>query len=350
MNVSTLIRPAGLPPITLDSVDDATRRQFMGIIGTAGLGITLGGCADDPTAGDVGTTRTVTDARGNDVEIPVSPERIVAADAFTLQALDELGAPLVAAATYPDGSRTGVSVASMRLPSIGWWELDLEAVVAAKPDLIVGITEWHEENYEQLAKIAPTVLLSYNNAPDWQTNYLSMADAAGLAGKARARLAGVVRRVDDLGRRVAKAWPDGLTVTVLRIRSLTEIEVYGSRPKNITSIGLLTEIEGLTFAGEEIIPEGEVKTDVAQERLRDVDADVIFYFIGGGDDTGVDVGALEKSLSSNPLWRSLEAVRNRRAFAGDQAAWFNAADVAGAEAVLDDLFAHLTRRTSPNPA
>jgi iron complex transport system substrate-binding protein len=325
-------------------IEDSDRRTFV-TGAAAGLAALLPGCA--PTEPEPGQTtarafRTIKTAMGQ-VDVPAAPRRIVAADAFTLQCLDELGAPLVAAATFPDGSRSGVSQRAKELPSIGWFEADFEALASAHPDVIIGITEWHQDNYPRLSQIAPTVLYSYTEAENWRDNYRVPATAAGLGAEATAALTVVTKRLSQLKPQVRRAWPNGVRVTVLRIRDLTGIESYTSLPQNITSIGLLAELDGVTLTGDGLsIRPGEVKVDLSMERLADADADVLLYYVGGGDQTGADVSAIEKELTGHPLWLRLTAVRENRAFSGDQAAWFNAADVEGANLVLDDLFAHLT--------
>lgn len=80
-------------------------------------------------------------------EVPISPQRIVALDAYsTLQVLDELGAPLVAAGSLGGGTRVLVSEQAAVLPSVGVTiDINLEAVAAARPDLIVRSTPFVEE-------------------------------------------------------------------------------------------------------------------------------------------------------------------------------------------------------------
>ena len=73
------------------------------------------------------------------------------------------------------------------------------------------------------------------------------------------------------------------------------------------------------------------------EMLPEADADALFYYVGGGRD-GAE--ALRRRMTGNPLWRSLEAVENGRAFAVGGDAWLFA-NARAADLVLDDLEKHL---------
>lgn len=111
--------------------------------------------AEDATAAP--TTVTVEDNHG-EIEVPVNPARVVALDNTTFQTLSDWGVTLVAAPKplmydlWPQlsGGDEVLDVGLHREP-------DIEAVVAAEPDLIVGGYRFREI-YDQLTQIQPATI------------------------------------------------------------------------------------------------------------------------------------------------------------------------------------------------
>lgn len=115
--------------------------------------------------------QSFTDDLGRVVNVPLHPQRIVSLHDLDITIpLIELGVPPVAShgRTRPDGSHflrsgvqlTGVDFDNSNITYIGTADIDIEAIVAAKPDLI--ITEPSRNTpIEQLEKIAPTVSIDH---------------------------------------------------------------------------------------------------------------------------------------------------------------------------------------------
>ena len=119
------------------------------------------------TSAAEGQTHTFTDDLGRVVTVPLHPQRIVSMHDLDITIpLIELGVPPVAShgRTRPDGSHylrssaqlTGVDFDNSAIQFIGTADIDLEAVAAAKPDLIITEPSRHV-SVEQLEKIAPMV-------------------------------------------------------------------------------------------------------------------------------------------------------------------------------------------------
>lgn len=330
-----------IPSFSISRVEDVTRRTFMtGALASA----FLIACGDeDERESPEAATRAIETPKGI-VEIPAHPQRIVALDASgTVQILDELGASMVAAGALGGGVRVLVSDAAKALPVIGITiEFDLEAIAAVRPDLIIGRQQFAEEIYEQLSVIAPTVLVPGNQL--WHDIYRSVADAAGFADQADRSVAELEKRAADLQASIAKAWPNGVTVSVLRITQtpLTSVRSYSSfQPSRINAV-MLRDLDGVTVTADRIPGASEkFSFDIDAERLRDVDADIILYYLGGGSTADADRAALEAGLVGHPLWPSLDAVRAGRAHRIDSGPWDDGLDFGAANLVLDDLFKYL---------
>ncbi len=230
-------------------------------------------------------TRTFTDDLGRTVTVPLHPQRIVSLHDLDITIpLIELGVPPVAShgRTRPDGSHvlrssamlTGVDFDNSKIAFIGTATIDIEAVVAAKPDLI--ITEPSRNTpIEQLEKIAPTVSIDHldGGAP---RIYSKLADLTG----SQAQLAILERRYQaQIAALKATVDTSKIRVSVIQANEgkINALHTYHS-------LGRVLRDAGFSFPPLiESIPDGG-RIDVSAERLPELDADFVFATWRG--DTG----------------------------------------------------------------
>lgn len=323
--------------------DDLSRRHFGAAAGlslAALFGAACSSASEHPGDSAGGSTRTIETPMGP-VAVPADPQRVVSLDAYVgLQTLDELGAPVIATGTLGGGLRTLVSAASQELPSIGvtaLGDIQLEAIAAAAPDLIVGRQPIGEQYYTELSGIAPTVLIPFTY---WRDQYIDVADSVGLSAQASQNFTGLDERVAALRSDLEQAWPNGLRLSVVRVSDISgDVRSYNTLAASATF--LYADI----LSGAGIVPSAnslpgadpsKVNTAVSAENLPLIDGDVIIYYVGAGGqaDAGADV---EQALTSSPLWSRLSAVQANRAVKVDSAPWFDGYNLSGANAVIDDL-------------
>lgn len=187
-----------------------------------------GGAGGGPEA--AGETRMITTDRGQ-IDIPVTPQRIVVLSGGLAGYLYALDAPVVAADTRvlgvtgfqggfpPSWADAAIRQGTTALPA--GEQLSLEAVAAAKPDLIIGggqgITAVQAgQAYDRLAAIAPTVLIP-RTVVAWQDQLRQVADVSGRADRVPALLDRYQQKVQQV--RAAIAPPPGSTVYVLSAAS-----------------------------------------------------------------------------------------------------------------------------------
>lgn len=280
-------------------------------------------------------TRVVSTPRG-DVEVPAAPERIVALDPFaTLQTLDDLGAPLVAAGSLAGGERKFVSEATAALPAVGMGtELDHEAIAAARPDLIIGL-ESYGDDYDILSEIAPTVLVELG---DWRDVVRSIADAAGLSDDADAAVGAIDDRVAELAAELEADADAPTSISLVRVPSGGDVRVYTSRWRNIAASALLSDL-GLEMTGDGLSDDDVSYVEVSPELLGDLDADVIVFYGGGGV---LDADEAVDELEAQPLWQRIPAVADGRAQQVDADLWFSATSPTAVSQLLDDIERVLT--------
>lgn len=180
-----------------------TTRRLPLLLAAALVATGLAACSSDgDAAGQQSETRTVQTHYG-DVEVPVDPQRVVAVSYETPWQLRSVGVTPVGAQDYSAyaGQLTPEDEAFVAdIPSVGaFFDLNLEAVLAAEPDLIVGdALEIDADLYAQLSAIAPTAIFSGEYRGDWRAVGEGVADAVNasatfekLSGEYDARLTGL---------------------------------------------------------------------------------------------------------------------------------------------------------------
>jgi iron complex transport system substrate-binding protein len=175
-----------------------TRR---GLFIHGGVGVALGSLllADRRTVGATpvaGTPRgeafpvTLTHAMG-ETTIPARPERVVSASDFIdLDLLLSLGVEpvLYGFSNAWDSGEMPWQSAALGLPTFdAAGDLDLEAIVAARPDLIVTIPVYRTNGYELLSEMAPKIVLDWST--EWREGTRLVGRAVGLEERAEERIA-----------------------------------------------------------------------------------------------------------------------------------------------------------------
>ena len=271
-------------------------------------------------------TRTVEHAMGT-TEVPADVERVVVLDTGELDAVVSLGVTPVGAVTT-DVSTSLVQYLEPELAdvepvgTIG--EPNLEAIAELRPDLILSNTVRHEDIYDQLSAIAPTVM-----APDvgdtWKETLLLAGDALGETEQAEALLAEYEERAAAVGESVTEGDPAGLEVSVVRFLP-GQIRAYGEA----SFIGTVLADAG--FARPEQQQVDDTFVEVSPEQLGGADADVVFTTVYGEPaDTGVG------EVTAGPVWANLAAVQRGDVHEVSDDTWMLGIGVTAAQLVLDDV-------------
>ncbi|ASY34099.1 MULTISPECIES: ABC transporter substrate-binding protein [unclassified Streptomyces] len=273
--------------------------------------------------------RTVKHAMGS-TEIKSAPQRVVVLDVGELDNVVSLGIKPVGLAPT-EGSPELPSYLkgkAGRPENIGTINsLNLEAIAALKPDLILGSQLRAANSYDELSKIAPTVF-SIRPGFTWKENYLLNAAALDKTAEAKANLAAYDKRAKALGAKLGAHKP---TVSMVRYMPDGVIRLYA----NDSFIGTILKDVGIPRPKNQDI--ADLAAEISAENIDKADADWIFTGVYG------DPKATDKSKAQgNPLWKNLKAVKDGHAFDVPDETWYLGLGVTAANAVLDDLDKHLT--------
>lgn len=273
--------------------------------------------------------RTVEHAMGK-TELKERPKRVVVLDVGELDNVVSLGIkPVGYAPTEGDDGIPGYLAKNAGKPKdVGTINsLNLEAIAALKPDLILGSELRAAKLYPQLSKIAPTVF-SIRPGFTWKENYLLNADALDRKAAAQKKIDAYEKRAEQLDEKLGDDKP---SVTMLRympgmIRLYAKASFIGT---------ILDDVDVPRPENQQI---NDLATEISAEKIDDADADWIFTGVYG-DAKKTDRSAAE----GNPLWKKLDAVKNGQAKNVPDETWYLGLGVTAADAVLDDLEGHLAK-------
>ncbi|MCE3553783.1 iron-siderophore ABC transporter substrate-binding protein [Pseudonocardia sp. RS11V-5] len=293
-------------------------------VATGGARFSTADAATAALGADVGPgvfPRTVTHARGT-TRIDARPTRVVVLDTGELDDVLALGVTPVGLAG-PDGK-----VPSYLEPKVGGAArlgtldpLNLEAVAALKPDLILGSQLRVDQLYDRLTTIAPTVLSIRPGFP-WKENLRLAAAALGEEQRAVDLLNAYQGRADEVRAALAGDPP---TISLVRFMP-GRLRLYG----NLSFIGVILHDVGLPRPSVQDIE--ELATEISEERIDQAAGDRIFYSSYGDPET-----TGEHAVVNGDLWSRIPAVQTGRAQEVDDSVWFLGLGPTGANLVLDDL-------------
>lgn len=228
-------------------------------------------------------TRSVEAANGK-LDIPVAPQRIVALnDQIVALPLYEMGAHLVGSAgrVNADGSvymrggmdTLGIDFDNTDIGYVGQFNaIDVEAVAALQPDLIIGGTYTDPAVVQQLQTIAPTLVLD-NGALGLIGTLRTLADVSATSTNFEARyqryLANIERTKSYIGD------PASLSATTtFMFPEADELWVYRANLGAITQV--LADLGFSQPAAVAALP--ETQASWSREVIQELDADFIFGF------------------------------------------------------------------------
>jgi len=205
-------------------------------------------------------------------------------------------------------------------------EVNMEAIIALKPDLIIGNKMRQEKVYDQLSKIAPTVFAETLRG-NWQENFQLYAKAVNKEKEGQMVIADYEQRITDISEKLG----DKVNQEISIVRFMAgDVRIYHKD----TFSGVI--LDQIGFAR----PESQNVDDFAErnatkERIPAMDGDVIFYFTYETGDG--EASTLEKEWIEDPLFKNLSAVKAGKVYKVDDVIWNTAGGVVAANLMLDDI-------------
>ncbi len=309
-------------------------RPLAAVIAAAALLLT--GCGSDSDAAetpaahsDEGFPRTIEHAMGR-TELKTRPQRVVALDTSYVDATLILDTKVVGFTDYrtingtlPDYLGDDRTTYGAEATSVGTLEEpSLEKIAALKPDLIVSAKVRHEKLYDQLSKIAPTIM-SETTGATWKDNIRLEAKALGKEDLAEREISSYEQAARTVGAEInAKAGKPTISVTRF-LDGPTRLYQKASYS------GIVLSDAGLARPKSQDVD--DFAAEISPERIKDADADAIFVTVFD-DEKGAGTGS-KQQFEANPLWKPLAP----KVHEVSDTTWMTAVSIQGAWQILADL-------------
>lgn len=279
-----------------------------------GLALLLTACssqADQQTQSQpAAATKIVADMKG-EVEIPLSPERIVDVSG-SADELIIMGIPFVGSAntsmfdgvTVPDYLATYFTENKVEVVGnySGTMDLNLEKIAELKPDLII-MNIRHEKVYDQLKEIAPTVMVTDDiNYVNWRGRFNQLGEWFSKEAEVNKWLTDYDAKAATLSGQV-KAVIGDASIAVMEANSVHFGSYYVYRTGGPGEL-IYADLKLQPSAGVPADIWGEV---VDAEYFAKIDADHIFFF--------TDDGKLGET-GNVTTWQNLKAVKEGNIYYG----------------------------------
>ncbi len=294
--------------------------------------LTLAGCGGASEGSGGGTTsesRTIKHAMG-ETKISGTPERVVVLDTGELDSAMTLGVKPVGAVeavegmgypSYLEGTEGIENVGTIQEPN-------LEKIAALNPDLILSNTLRHEQIYDQLSQIAPTVL-GESTGVTWQQNFDLYARALNKIGKAGQVKSDYEKRTEEFKQAIGDNPPE---VSVVRFTP-GDTRIYQKE----SFIGTVLEDAGLPRPPSQDVEEFAIM-NASAEFIPEMGGDIIFVTVyGPSNDTA------KQQITSDPLWQKLDAVQQGEVYEVSDDLWMLGIGYTAANGVVDDLTKYLVK-------
>jgi iron complex transport system substrate-binding protein len=308
--------------------------RLTALFAVVALGLTGCGGSDSEesssgSAGGDGFPRTVEHAMGK-TEIKAKPKRVVALDTSYVDATLILDTPVVGFTDYrtingelPDYLGDDRTTYGSEAESVGTLaEPNLEKIAALKPDLIISAKVRHEKLYEQLSKIAPTVM-SETTGATWKDNIRLEAKALGTEELAEKEISSYETAAKTVGAAINAKASDP-TISVVRF-----VDGPTRLYQNASYSGIVLKDAGLKRPKTQDVD--GFAAEISAERIKDADADAIFVATYN-DDKGLSKKTADQ-FKANPLWKPLAP----KVHEVDDLTWMTAVGLQGAWVILADL-------------
>jgi len=226
---------------------------------------------------------------------------------------------------------------------------NIEAVIAAEPDLIIGHEARFIEFYDDLSAVAPTLLYEFEHSGVWQDVAQFVAEVVGRQAEYEANLADYNARVADFRNSLGER---EIVVSVIRIRpDALRLYVKDSFPGSVIEDAGLVRPESQQYDSEAMRAEFGQTTfyAISLENIQLVDGDVIFIWTSSPTrELAEQSDERLQELVDDPLWGTLDAVQAGQVYeVGGH--WIGSSFIA-ANYLLDDLSSRLdVEIETPNP-
>lgn len=266
------------------------------------------GCASTTTEEKSTAMKTVQTDKG-EVEIPENPKRIIS-DYYLGEFLAVGVKPIIASPYALNNPYLKDDIEGIEPMNITSSETTLEQFSAAKPDLIVTITE---ADYEKYSKIAPTVYIQDGKRSDDET-FEYIASLVGKEKEAKDYIEKFLQKAEEHKQEIQDIVKDQ-TVSIVEVWP-QQIYTMGSRfARGGRILYDLWDLKAPEKIQKEMVDGDKQYEVVSLEALPEYAGDFVLYGVLDGTDPAF--------VTSSNLWNSLPAVKNGKTLPYEQVSFMH---------------------------
>lgn len=281
-------------------------KKIASIFVCAGL-LLATGCGSEtkkPEATKANAYLQLTDDAGRKIVLPKKPERIVALSPSYLEPIDAIGGQIIG---RPTAKRGAVPKSMEKASEVGHtFNVNMESVVGLKPDLVLASKSQH-------AKFISLLESNKINTLEFQmrtyNEVKSFVDALGKIYDKPEAAKAVCDRMDADVKKILDKLPKEKKKVVVLFATANSVTVSGPQ----TVAGCISDMLGFENVAAKALKGMSEKTPYSMEKLVEQNPDIIYITSMGKADKIQK--RLQADFASNPAWKGLDAVKNKRVYA-----------------------------------
>lgn len=248
-----------------------------------------------------------------DISIPTDPKRVIGLSVVYPEFLYALGVTPIAVQNYHQDFPTYLKEPFKDTVKMGIAQTpNFEAILAAEPDLIIAPTWWSDKDYNQLSKIAPTVLLPQRD--NWRDELRDIGNVLGKVDMAETIIIDLQTKESEAEEKLDSLVGDE-TVMYMMIMA-KEIVIYG---ENIDRGSFIHKKLGLTPIKE--FPQSELSLSISLEKIPEYNPDHIILQLD--DESSEEVKSRYDEMINSSLWKNMTAVKKNQIYMMGGKEWFS---------------------------
>ncbi|KAA8784372.1 ABC transporter substrate-binding protein [Paenibacillus amylolyticus] len=277
-------------------------------------------------------TQTVNHLKGTSV-VPQKIERMVVLSAAYIDHMLSIGekpAGVNVEVRYGGDYLPYLADQLQGVPTVGSADSpNLEAIVQIDPDVIVIESRTAENSYDQLEKIAPTIVLGddwmdyKDDTTYWTQDLLTIAGMYNKVDLAKEKIAEVEQQADQLKGKIEQL--DTKKLAYLRVRE-KNLQIYAAKGHPTNTL----LYHDLGFEPSAVTP-ADQREDLSMEKIADIDAN---YVVLEADPNAQDY--LSK-MKESALWKNVPAVGADQVYQTDSFWLFKGWGVIGRSEILNEI-------------
>ncbi|TXK85004.1 ABC transporter substrate-binding protein [Paenibacillus sp. N3.4] len=260
-----------------------------------------------PTNSDVltaGDFLTFKDSTGQEMVLKEKPQHVVLLNTEIQELYYQVGGQASGVATAPGIPVPEAAKNTVKVGQIN--QVSMEKVMSLKPDLIIGQSVFHASLKDSFAAAkVPFALVDIKSYEDIKAAAEFFGKIAGKEAETQAAIALTEQKMQNIIRKLPQQNPKFAMITIMPMGISVQ--------KNSTlSLDVAKRLKLINVA--ESMPAGKMPSAApySLEKLVELDPEYLFFIVHGTEEYGKE--KLTSDLESNPAWRSLKAVKEKKIY------------------------------------